>query len=315
MQRWWQRATASAVMCGIIASALCLLAQPALSSIDMPDTLVIGKVSHNPKKHYHYLRPIARYAASKLNDLGIDKAKVRMARTKQQLAQWLRDGYVDWVTETAYATAYFMDVAAAEPIAKKWKKGADVYHTVCFARRDSGIGQISDLVGKRIALEDPASTSAFYQPALMIRDAGFALAYLTSVRQKAPAGTVGFIFAGEEITISTMVHKGLVAAGCFNDHDWRKGDHMPGNMRKDLQIFVRGADQVRAIETVRGGLPDKVRERLQTILLNAERDPKAAAALRAYQATTRFEAIEAQDIDALRALRLRGIELERQVGF
>jgi len=43
-------------------------------------TLVIGKVSLNPKKHYRYLRPMVEYAASHMEDLGIRGTKVLMAR-------------------------------------------------------------------------------------------------------------------------------------------------------------------------------------------------------------------------------------------
>lgn len=65
-------------------------------------TLVIGKVSPNPKKHYLYLKPIADYVAGHMQDLGIDRVKVLMAKNNRQMRNYLKRRKIDWVTETVF---------------------------------------------------------------------------------------------------------------------------------------------------------------------------------------------------------------------
>lgn len=297
----------------LLLTLLSLIAIQANASVDLPDTLVIGKISHNPKKHYPYLKPMAQYAAAQLQDLGIRNVKVRMARSKQQMTQWLRDGYVDWVTETPFATAIFMRDAGAVPLAKKWKKGVATYRSLIFTRKQGDVQKIADLQGKVIAFEDDASTSAFYLPALMLRNAGLDLTRLDSLRSTPPATSVGFVFAKEEITISTMVHKGLAAAGSINNHDWQKDDHMPRVARGELQVIAESDELMRAVETVRPSLPRALRERLRTVLLNAGDDPAAQSALRAYQNTARFEGLSRAELDQLTLLQSLASDLENHL--
>ena len=50
-------------------------------------TLVIGRVSDKPTKHYKRLKPMVDYATSYMKDLGIEKGSVLMAKDNQQLIQ------------------------------------------------------------------------------------------------------------------------------------------------------------------------------------------------------------------------------------
>ncbi|MEW8537226.1 MAG: hypothetical protein AB2569_16335 [Candidatus Thiodiazotropha endolucinida] len=87
-----------------------------------PNTLVIGKISHNPKKHYRYLKPMLMYVVERMRDLGITKGKIRMAKSKEHMAELLARGDVDWVTETPIAASYLHEKSGAELLLRKWKK-------------------------------------------------------------------------------------------------------------------------------------------------------------------------------------------------
>ncbi len=49
-------------------------------------TLVLGQVSSNPKKHYRELKLMADYLASKMTDLGITAGDVVLARDNHLMA-------------------------------------------------------------------------------------------------------------------------------------------------------------------------------------------------------------------------------------
>ncbi len=255
-------------------------------------SLVISKVSENPKKHYKYLKPIADYAARHMVDLGITDAKVLMARDNRQMISYLRQGKVDWITETPFSAVIFEQKGGAEILLRKWKKGVPEYHTVFFARKDSGIRTLSDLKGKTIAFQDPGSSTAYFIPASVLLREGLRLAQLAAPREKPSKDMVGYVFAGQEINISTWIYRGVVAAGAFNNLDWEKDDHVRMSFRKDMKIFHRTVPFPRALELVRKDLDPRIKQRLKEILLNAHMDPKANKILKAYQKTKKFDELD-----------------------
>lgn len=255
-------------------------------------TLVIGKVSLNPKKHYRYLQPIAEHVVAQMRDLGIDRVEVLMAKNNRQMVSYLKRGKVDWVTETVFSAIEFEEKAGAEMIALKHKKGVAEYRTVFFTRRDSDIRTLDDLRGKVVTFEDPGSTTGFFIPASILLAAGLELVELESPRERVDGNQVGYVFAKDEINMSTWVFKGLVDAGAFSDLDWDKEDHTPTSFRDGMKLFHESQNYPRAIELVRKGLRPEVKQRLRDILLDIHNDPSAESALVAYQKTTRFDPID-----------------------
>ncbi len=276
---------------GLLLGAL-LLAGTVPAGAD--DTLVIGKVSDDPRKHYRRLKPMVDYAVERMGDLGITRGEVRMARDNEQMVRYLREGRVDWVTETVFSSLLYRDRAGSEILLRKWKKGVPDYRTVFITRKDSDIHALADLAGHRLALEDPGSSTAFFLPLALLLDAGIEPVALEGTRAEIPAGKAGYVFAAEEINIAAWVYKGLADAGAYNDLDWENPDHTPRAFRRDLRIFHSSEPLPRALESVRGDLDPAVRERLVDILLAAHEDPAGRKALHAYQETARFDRIDAE---------------------
>ncbi|MCB0414470.1 MAG: phosphate/phosphite/phosphonate ABC transporter substrate-binding protein [Bdellovibrionales bacterium] len=73
------------------------------------------------------------------------------------------------------------------------------YKAQFIARADSGINSIEDLNGKKFAYSDPASTSGYVLPSMMIKEKGIKLK--------------DHIFAGRHDNVVTMVYQGQVDAG------------------------------------------------------------------------------------------------------
>ncbi len=267
-------------------------AQTARQETPRESILVLGKISQDPRKHFRYLEPMVDYAASQLADVGIREGRVLMAKDWQQMVGYLKDGSVDWVTETMFVAAILQEHAGGKLLARKAKKGAVEYHSIFIARRESEIQSLEDLAGKTVAFEDPGSTTAFFLPAVALLERGLKLRQLTDPTVAPAPDEVGFVFAGAEINISAWVHRGIVDAGAYSNLDWEKPDHNPLPQRAGLQIFHRTDPVPRAFELVRGDLAPPVRERLRQLLLEAHDDPSAQHALREYQETTRFDPID-----------------------
>ncbi len=299
------------VLTGLAVAALIVIgdgtAQPARSAdpagADARTTLVLGMVTNNPKRNYARLKPIVDYAAGRLGDLGITGGEVLLANTNDEMIRYLEKGRVDWVTESVVSALQFADVRNAELFLRRWKDLVPVYHTVFITRRDSEIHSLKDLIGRRIAFEDPGSTSSYFVPLAALGDAGLQLVELESHNDRPPADRIGYLFAGSEINIAIWVAKGRVSAGAYNNLDWANPDETLQAIRGDLRIFFETDPLPRAIELVRDDLDPAIKDGLREILLNAHLDPAAADALTAYSMTRRFDLFSGEAADSLETAR------------
>lgn len=266
---------------------------------DEPGVLVLGRISDDPKAHYEQLRPLLEYVVPRMADVGIREGRILMARDPQQMASYLRRGRVDWVTETAATAVLLRKRAGARPMLLTERDGTSQYHSVFFARRDSGLGRLEQLPGRTVAFQRPSSTSAYFVPATELLGRGLELEILPSPIERVDSDAVGYVFARSELNISTWVHKRIVDAGVMSHLDWNNPRRMPDAFKRDFVVIGRTPDYPRAVELVRDTLDPKVAARLRTVLLEAARDPAAGPALRQFFGTTRFLALDAPSQDAL----------------
>ena len=278
------------------ACALPATALPAFAANDA-HVLVLGRISDDPKAHYRQLKPLLDYLVPRMADVGIREGRILMARDEQQMASYLRRGRVDWVTETAAASVLLQERAGAEPLVLTERDGVSEYHTVFFARADSGIDSLGDLAGRSIAFQRRNSTSAYFAPAAELLAAGHGLEILLSPTDRPRPPAVGYVFARSELNIATWVHKGLVDAGVMSSIDWDNPQRLPPAFRDDLRVLARTEAYPRALELVRADLDPRVKARLRELLLQAPHDPDARDAMLGFFQTTRFLPLD----DAARA--------------
>lgn len=265
---------------------------------------MLGRVSDDPKSHYERLKPLLDYVVPHLKDLGVTEGKVLMARDAQQMVSYLRQGKVDWITETAGAALVFEERAHARIFLRARRGGLFNYHTVFFARKDHAIHRIEDLRGRSLGLQHPSSTSAYWVPAIILLDAGLSLAIQASPLERPPQDFVGYAFARSEGNLVTWVEKGLVDAAAFSNQDWDELVQSAPVLAEQLDVFHQSRDFPRAVELMRSGLDSRIQARIEEVLLAAHEDPEAAAALRAYSNTERFDAIDTKTSEMLRDLRV-----------
>lgn len=277
-----------------------------VAATPLPDdgsVLVIGRISDDPKTHYEQLKPLLDYVVPRMRDVGIREGRILMARDTQQMTSYLRRGRVDWVTETSGTAMQLQKRSAARPLVLTERGGVSSYHSVFFARKDSGIDSLADLKGHSIAFQSTASTSAYIVPASALIDAGLNLEILLSPMDRPTPASVGYVFARSELNISAWVHKKLVDAGVFSSLDWADERRMPPAFRPDMKIIYETPDYPRALEMVRGDIDPKVEARLREVLLQAADDPDAREAMALFFRTTRFLPIDAASRQGLEHLR------------
>lgn len=296
MNRWFRYACRLAL--------LACLFLPAVAGANEDDSvLVLGRISDNPKAHYEQLKPLLDYVVPRLRDVGITEGRILMARDAQQMNSYLRRGRVDWVTETTGNAMQLQQRAGARPLLLTERGGVGRYHSLFFARKDSGIGSLADLKGRTVAFQRTTSTSAYLVPAMTLLDAGLRPEVLLSPQDRPPGNTVGYVFAGTELNLSAWVHKRVVDAGVVSNLDWDNPKAVPPAFKRDFRVFHETGEYPRAVEIVRSGLDPKVEARLREVLLHANDDAQGREAMRLFFSTTRFLPIDAASTRAMQRIR------------
>lgn len=271
--------------------------------VKKPHILIIGEINLFPKRQYPRIKPIADYVALNMKDLGITGADILIAKSNEQMVQYIKEGKVDWLSETVFSSLILEKEAGAEIILRRWKKNVPEYHTLFFVRKDSEITSLKDLKGKLVAFEEPSSTTACFIPSVELLKDGLKMQYLESTLEKPFSDRVGYIFTRKEINISSSVYKGLTDAGAFNNLDWNNKRKTPLAFKKEFRIIHRSQPVPRATVLVRKDLSPPIKKRLKKILFNMHKDPKAVKALKAYQETKKFDAIDKKTNAVLMELR------------
>jgi phosphonate transport system substrate-binding protein len=239
------------------------------------------------------------YVIPRLKDLGIEEGEVQLYKSNEDLIQAIQAGKVDWISETPFSAVIFQEKTGAEMVLRRWKKKVSRYNTVFITRKGIGVESLSDLKGKKIAFEDPGSTSAYFIPRALLEREGLELVELENPRDKVPPGKVGYLFAGGELNIATWVHRGLVSAGAFSNLDWDDSDHTPDSFKEKLVIFYQSKFFPRAVELLSKDLDPRIKERIVKILLAADQDPEGRQALKEFNKTKKFDKIDPETREAL----------------
>jgi len=266
------------------------------ASISKDGVFVIGRITENPRKHHAAMEEMGAYILSHLEGLGYTSTKVVMVKSIDEMIRLMRDGKVDAISETAFSTVRLVDEAGAQPLLREWKKGVASYKTVFFAAKNGDVQTLQDLKGKRIAFEDPSSTSAFLVPFAVLKQAGLEPIELTSIDQKPPADKVGYTFTRNEMGQLMWVARGVADAGAFSNLNWQ--DHEDNRLVTDnLMIIHEGEPILRSVFSVRGDLPEPVKTRIAETLLTMIDDDLGRKILRTYNSVKKYDQIDGGEMD------------------
>jgi phosphonate transport system substrate-binding protein len=280
------------------------LAQAGEGSKAREETIVVGVVSDDPKKRLPSIQVMSKYLAIQLRDLGIRRGAARIAPDNATMVRLLRAGRVDIVSETAFSALHFVAEGGGEILLREWKKGIAEYRTVFIRRRDSDIRSLADLRGRKIAFEDPGSTTGYLLPLAILKDQGLDTLQIAP-RAPAPADGVGYAFAHDEINIATWVARGITDAGAFSNQDWEDIVRTPQPLKMDLVVFHSSEPLLRSTILAGPGLSAEIKRRLKDILLRMDKHPAGRDVLKTYNKVAKYDAISgvaAQSLDRARRL-------------
>jgi len=279
-------------------AALVMVGSPTRADMLVPpaerdSTFVVGRISGDLRRTLLRLDAMAGHMAGRLADAGYRKGHGVVVSKIEEMARLLREGEIDMISESPLAAVQLADMSGAEIVLREWKDKTPVYRGVVIVAKNSNVQQLTDLRGKRIALEDRSSTTGFLLPLAALKAAGLPLVELARPDDEVPAGAVGYIFTQSELNISSWTARGLVDAGAFSDQDFEDGDRTPKRMRNDLRIIHLSPPVIRSMVLLRPGLPAARRDRILAELLALGADESNAALRHEYYRLRRYDELDA----------------------
>jgi phosphonate transport system substrate-binding protein len=225
--------------------------------------------------------------------------------------QGLLGGTLDfaWLGASSYAATYIADENAVEPVLVKTNlDGSFSYHSIGFARVDSGTTDLADLEGKTFGFGDPNSTSGFLIPSVEIPQLGYSME---------PGDFFGdVVFTGGHEQTIIAVNNGDIDAGVtWADGlgNWEDG-YNSGALRRavdaglvdmnDLVEIWRSKPIPEGPVVLRQSLPDDVKATVTELLANLHETDEACAYGVAAGETAGFAPISHEAYETIIAVRL-----------
>ncbi|MEX0302533.1 MAG: phosphate/phosphite/phosphonate ABC transporter substrate-binding protein [Leisingera sp.] len=250
--------------------------------------LVVGTISDEPVKETRTFLPFAEYLADQLAGQGVTKGEVRIARDIAHMAELLRSGAVDIYVDSPLVSLAVRAECGSRLVARRWKKGVAQYHSVLFARRDSGIRTLEDLKGRVVAFEEAFSSSGYILPRLAVSGRAVPLAAMPGPRAERPQESTGYVFSGDDENTVEWVLRGLVDAGAMSLAGLKK---RAGADFDDLEIILETEAIPRHVASVAPGMDEPFTAAVQAALTSMEQSPEGRSVLQAFERTTKFDAI------------------------
>ncbi len=188
--------------------------------------------------------------------------------------QGLLGGTLDmaWLGASGYAAVYLQDPDAVEPVLVKQNLDGSIgYHSIGFARKDSGIAKLEDVKGKVFGFGDPNSTSGYLIPSIEIPQATGA-----SMESGDYFGEVKFT-GGHEQTIVAVFNGDIDAGVTWADAqgNWEDG-YNSGALRKAVDAGLVDMNELVEIwkskvipegpVVLRKDLPEDVKTRMTALV-------------------------------------------------
>ena len=282
------------------------------------NTIRIGTVDVDAVTQMLKFQPTADYIAAKLsNNTTQYKGQVIIPSTINDMIELLREQRIDLYFESPFTIAIVDNESGAVPFLLRWKEGVTQYHSLFIVKNSSSIKTVNDFGGKTIAFEAPESTSGYLLPKAYLVQKGFKLigqsleSYLAHgepiIISKSPNinssnidwsskdgnNTIRYIFAREDHNIPLWVVEGKADIGVISNVDLEHETYE--SIKSQLKIVDKTIDVPRHLVSYRSELEPDLVYKINSILLNMDKEPEGIKILRNFDNSTKYEEISNKD--------------------
>ncbi len=230
----------------------------------------IGDIDPDTPAHrIRRIKPLADYLASRLRDSGIGSGRVVIARDIEEMARMLGDGTVDLYIDSTFPSISVRALVGSEILLAGSVRERFEYSGI-FVTSKEDVTSLGDLLGQVVAFEELHSTSGYLLPYGALVAEGLIPVEVERPQAPVDPGKVGYYFSGDEENSLVLVIDGRVAAAAISTVDW---EELPPAHRDRMRIVARTSSLPRQLVSLRPGIEEEVRSRLEEVLLELTSDP------------------------------------------
>ena len=214
----------------------------------------------NSEKLVEDLKPISDYLSERL---GV-KVEAFTASNYIGVVEGIGSGSVDFGIIPPFSALLAQKQSNAKPIlTSKGKTGKPGYTAELYVRKDSGIKNLQDVKGKKVAFVDPSSSSGYIYPGAMLVEAGLNL-----------EKDISYQFSGgHDKSLQLLLNKDVDVIATFDGVEDRYAKDFP-QAKTDIQKLAT-SDMIPGIMvTVSSKMDKDLQDKLEKALRDIENDPK-----------------------------------------
>ena len=214
----------------------------------------------NSEKLVEDLKPISDYLSERL---GV-KVEAFTASNYIGVVEGIGSGSVDFGIIPPFSALLAQKQSNAKPIlTSKGKTGKPGYTAELYVRKDSGIKNLQDVKGKKVAFVDPSSSSGYIYPGAMLVEAGLNL-----------EKDISYQFSGgHDKSLQLLLNKDVDVISTFDGVEDRYAKDFP-QAKTDIQKLAT-SDMIPGIMvTVSSKMDKDLQDKLEKALRDIENDPK-----------------------------------------
>ena len=214
----------------------------------------------NSEKLVEDLKPISDYLSERL---GV-KVEAFTASNYIGVVEGIGSGSVDFGIIPPFSALLAQKQSNAKPIlTSKGKTGKPGYTAELYVRKDSGIKNLQDIKGKKVAFVDPSSSSGYIYPGAMLVEAGLNL-----------EKDISYQFSGgHDKSLQLLLNKDVDVIATFDGVEDRYAKDFP-QAKTDIQKLAT-SDMIPGIMvTVSSKMDKDLQVKLEKALRDIENDPK-----------------------------------------
>ena len=249
-----------------------VLSFPAVSRAEQKE-LLIGLIPElNVFKQRERFQPLADYLSEKTGM----RVKVTILSKYGGIVERFKTQKMDGAFFGSFTGATAIEQLGVEPLARPVNlDGSSTYHGYIFVRKDSGIKNVRDMKGKRMAFVDKATTAGYIFPMAYFKENG--------VKDTGKYFSEYYFTGSHDAAINAVLEKKAdIGAAKHSVYDRVKLNDP--RVEKELIILAESPKVPSNGLCVRKDLNKTIKEKLKNALLNIDRDPNGKVVLEKFGA-------------------------------
>lgn len=250
------------------------------------ETLTLGSVNDDIRKHIERFTPLAQYLERELADDGVTNVEISVLPNSQAMAEALRQGDVDLYFDSPLVATRVARLADAVPFLRRWKNGEASYHSVIVVPTDSEMESIEDLRGAVIGFQEPDSTSGYLLPVSLLLEAGLPLQHMRQDHQQPDEDSVGYVFTGDDRNTALALVRGTIDAGATDNQGF---EALQVAQPDRFRALARSIEVPRQIVVRSAELDETLGLAISSTLRSMTDSPEGIQVMASFHNTTRFD--------------------------